>query len=54
MYKGHSGPLTCIGLWYHNGEEYLITGSWDKTIKKYNTKVIISIFSNVIQLYHPI
>ncbi|CAG8505639.1 11232_t:CDS:2 [Diversispora eburnea] len=38
IYKGHNGPVTCIGLWYNGGEEYLITGSWDKTIRKFNTK----------------
>ncbi|CAG8641515.1 1622_t:CDS:2 [Ambispora leptoticha] len=37
-FKGHTGPVTCLGLWHKNGEEYLITGSWDKTLIKWNTK----------------
>ncbi|CAG8434658.1 12377_t:CDS:2 [Ambispora gerdemannii] len=38
LFKGHTGPVTCLGLWYKNGEEYLITGSWDQTLIKWNTK----------------
>ncbi|CAG8539911.1 12128_t:CDS:2 [Funneliformis caledonium] len=43
IFKGHTGPVTCIGLWYKDGEEYLITGSWDKTIVKWDTKTKESI-----------
>ncbi|KAI7868491.1 WD40-repeat-containing domain protein [Spinellus fusiger] len=35
LFKGHKGPVTCMAL-THNGA-YLWTGSWDKTIKKWNT-----------------
>ncbi|KAG9296331.1 hypothetical protein G9A89_014923 [Geosiphon pyriformis] len=38
IFKGHTGPVTSLDIWYHEGEEYLITGSWDKTLKKWNTK----------------
>ncbi|CAG8578103.1 3230_t:CDS:2 [Paraglomus brasilianum] len=38
FFKGHTGPVTCIGVWFYNGNEYLITGSWDKTLRKWDTK----------------
>ncbi|CAG8689906.1 22629_t:CDS:2 [Dentiscutata erythropus] len=38
IFKGHTGPITCLGLWYKDGIEYLITGSWDKTLRKWDSK----------------
>ncbi|CAG8627636.1 24816_t:CDS:2 [Cetraspora pellucida] len=38
IFKGHTGPVTCLGLWYKDEIEYLITGSWDKTLKKWDSK----------------
>ncbi|CAH1760835.1 20792_t:CDS:2 [Entrophospora sp. SA101] len=45
IFKGHTGPVTCIGMWYKDQEEYLITGSWDKNLRKWNTKTKESIFT---------
>nr|CAG8548766.1 13662_t:CDS:2 [Entrophospora candida] len=45
LYIGHTGPVTCIGMWYKDQEEYLITGSWDKNLRKWNTKTKESIFT---------
>ncbi|KAI8142240.1 WD40-repeat-containing domain protein, partial [Fennellomyces sp. T-0311] len=36
LYKGHTGPVTCVAL-SHN-KKILWTGSWDKTIKKWDAK----------------
>ncbi|KAI8853620.1 WD40-repeat-containing domain protein [Chytridium lagenaria] len=43
VYKGHAGPVSCIQLSYgsvSDGEQevFLYTGSWDKTIRKWNAK----------------
>ncbi|CAO3622241.1 unnamed protein product [Cunninghamella blakesleeana] len=35
-YKGHKGPVTSLAL--SNDGQYLWTGSWDKTIKKWDAK----------------
>jgi len=49
-FKGHSGPVTCIDIIYNSkGEdEFILTGSWDKTIKKWNvnTKEIVKEYTN--------
>ncbi|CAB4442050.1 unnamed protein product [Rhizophagus irregularis] len=47
VFKGHTGPVTCLGLWYKDNVEYLITGSWDKTLIKWNTKTKESIHTFV-------
>ncbi|OMJ25169.1 putative WD repeat-containing protein [Smittium culicis] len=39
--KGHSGPVTCVSTIYNEENEpteMLLTGSWDKTIRLWNTK----------------
>ncbi|RUP42967.1 WD40-repeat-containing domain protein [Jimgerdemannia flammicorona] len=38
VFKGHTGPVTSLALYYDADGEWLFTGSWDKTIKKWNTK----------------
>ncbi|KAJ3207877.1 hypothetical protein HDU67_007179 [Dinochytrium kinnereticum] len=43
LYKGHTGPVTCLAVMSGRNatgekEEYLFTGSWDKTIRKWNAK----------------
>ncbi|KAG8952623.1 hypothetical protein FRC04_003985 [Tulasnella sp. 424] len=43
VYKGHTGPVTCIAFFDVKGPDgspktFLITGSWDKTIKVWDTK----------------
>ncbi|KAF8479204.1 WD40 repeat-like protein [Russula ochroleuca] len=48
LYKGHSGPVTslvfCDKVYGSGDEKHLITGSWDKTIKVWDTdtKSVIS------------
>ncbi|KAK7440209.1 hypothetical protein VKT23_017151 [Stygiomarasmius scandens] len=44
VYAGHRGPVSALALWSSPAGEILITGSWDKTIKLWdtNTKQIIS------------
>ncbi|KAK7023908.1 Argonaute-like protein [Favolaschia claudopus] len=44
IYKGHTGPVTCLALYDYDDESILITASWDKTIKLWNTdtKALIS------------
>ncbi|ORX85907.1 WD40 repeat-like protein [Anaeromyces robustus] len=40
LFKGHTGPVTCVEIIYNSqGEdEFILTGSWDKTIKKWDVK----------------
>lgn len=43
VYKGHTGPVTCLAFYDTKDSDgssktYLITGSWDKTIKVWDTK----------------
>jgi len=49
-FKGHKGPVTCIDIIYNSkGEdEFILTGSWDKTIKKWDvkTKEIVKEYEN--------
>lgn len=37
VYKGHSGPVTCVATYFDvtANKAILLTGSWDKTIKKW-------------------
>lgn len=42
IYKGHTGPVTCLAL---INSDYLITGSWDKTLKIWKTSDKSLIFS---------
>jgi WD40 repeat protein len=36
-FKGHNGPVTSIAVQYRNGAPaFLLTGSWDKTVKKWD------------------
>ncbi|CAG8569386.1 18726_t:CDS:2 [Acaulospora morrowiae] len=37
-FSGHNGPVTCLALWYKDGAAYLITGSWDKTLRKFDVE----------------
>ncbi|KAI9262226.1 WD40-repeat-containing domain protein [Phascolomyces articulosus] len=36
IFKGHQGPVTCLAL--SHGKQIVWTGSWDKTIKKWDAK----------------
>ncbi|KAG8900321.1 hypothetical protein FRC01_010176 [Tulasnella sp. 417] len=43
VYKGHTGPVTCLAFYDTKDSDgssktFLITGSWDKTIKVWDTK----------------
>ncbi|EPY51277.1 fungal protein [Schizosaccharomyces cryophilus OY26] len=41
VYKGHTGPVTCCqvqSLMDDNQDRFLYTGSWDKTIKRWNVR----------------
>ncbi|KAF7725244.1 hypothetical protein EC973_000332 [Apophysomyces ossiformis] len=38
LFKGHHGPVTSLAL--SNNGAFLWTGSWDKTIKKWDTKKV--------------
>jgi len=50
IFKGHNGPVTCIDIIYNSkGEdEFILTGSWDKTIIKWNvnTREIVKEYKN--------
>ncbi|GJJ69596.1 hypothetical protein EMPS_01943 [Entomortierella parvispora] len=38
LFHGHTGPVTRVAVYYtQSGEERLVTGSWDKTIKIWDT-----------------
>ncbi|KAG0055798.1 hypothetical protein BGZ83_007378 [Gryganskiella cystojenkinii] len=38
IFHGHTGPVTRVAVYYtQSGEERLVTGSWDKTIKIWDT-----------------
>ncbi|KAJ8517326.1 hypothetical protein ONZ45_g5496 [Pleurotus djamor] len=37
VYRGHNGPVTSIALFEDANGKYLVSGSWDKTIKIWNT-----------------
>ncbi|KAI9293531.1 WD40 repeat-like protein [Neoconidiobolus thromboides FSU 785] len=38
VFKGHQAPVTCIKYFQENGEEYLLSGSWDKKLILWNVK----------------
>ncbi|KAJ3062803.1 hypothetical protein HDU98_001346 [Podochytrium sp. JEL0797] len=43
VYRGHKGPVTCVQVEYAdpndpNSDRFVYTGSWDKTIKKFDSK----------------
>ncbi|KAF7295271.1 WD40 repeat-like protein [Mycena indigotica] len=37
IYKGHTGPATSLAFYEKESKDYLLTGSWDKTIKVWDT-----------------
>ncbi|KAJ3067085.1 hypothetical protein HK102_007501, partial [Quaeritorhiza haematococci] len=50
IFKGHTGPVTSVAVVYGSStgkEEFLITGSWDKTAKKWDieTKECVQTFT---------
>ncbi|KIM32511.1 hypothetical protein M408DRAFT_327055 [Serendipita vermifera MAFF 305830] len=45
IYRGHAGPVTCLEILDQADNRYLITGSWDKTIKIWDTKSKETLFS---------
>ncbi|KAJ3293125.1 hypothetical protein HK104_004713 [Borealophlyctis nickersoniae] len=40
VFKGHAGPVTAVAVIYNSSgvDEFIVTGSWDKTIKKWDVK----------------
>lgn len=38
VFRGHKGPVTHVCLYKHNSALLLLTASWDKTIKKWDTE----------------
>ncbi|KAF9438886.1 hypothetical protein BGZ76_003572 [Entomortierella beljakovae] len=39
LFHGHTGPVTCVTVYLnHLGQERLITGAWDKTIRVWDTE----------------
>lgn len=38
IFKGHSGPVTCVDIIYDSdgNDKYILSGSWDKTIRKWD------------------
>ncbi|KAJ1550936.1 hypothetical protein HK096_004129 [Nowakowskiella sp. JEL0078] len=49
VFKGHTGPVTCVAILYdlHGNDEFIITGSWDKTARKWDVKkkTVVTTFS---------
>lgn len=46
-FKGHKGPITCLVIYTDGARHFLITASWDKTIKQWcaETGDLINTFS---------
>ncbi|KAG2020504.1 miller-Dieker lissencephaly protein [Coprinopsis cinerea AmutBmut pab1-1] len=38
IYRGHTGPVTSIAFYNHDGKQFLISGSWDKSIRVWDTQ----------------
>ncbi len=41
-FQGHNGPVTCISIVDSN---HILTSSWDKTVKKWNSKTFECLFT---------
>ncbi|KAG9083577.1 hypothetical protein FRC07_013887, partial [Ceratobasidium sp. 392] len=38
VFKGHTGPVTCLSFFEANGTTILLSGSWDQTIRAWDTE----------------
>lgn len=41
LFRGHTGPVTCVAIFPGPAGSLLFTGSWDKTIKVWDTTVSV-------------
>jgi len=44
LYRGHGGPVTSLAFHSSNGRELLVSGSWDKSFRVWDTQVRRSAF----------